>query len=193
MMQESMKRPGRPRSAAVHQAILMAALALANERPYAEVTMEAIAARAGVGKQTLYRWWPSKAEIILEALASSAAADIPVPDTGHPLEDLRLFLRTTFHILNTRTNHIVRLLMAEAQLDPGFAAAFYEGLIARRRAALLSILTRFNEADTQLLADLIYGAMWYRLLVGHAPLDDACADALVARLFADNQVAPGRE
>ena len=89
---------GRPRSEASWQAILAAAMELVAETGYAELTIEGIAARAGVGKQTIYRWWPSKADILLEAGATKAELHVPVTDQGSYRADLRTFLEASYEI-----------------------------------------------------------------------------------------------
>lgn len=173
------KQVGRPRSETTRQVILSAALTMATEQPYVSITMEGIAARAGVGKQTLYRWWQTTGAIVLEALTETASAYIIPTVTEDPPADLRAFLTATFRILNTPTGRAVRLVMAEAQRDAAFAEAFRERLILRRRAVLITILHRLaSPEEGELLADFIFGAMWYRLLVGHAPLDDTFAEQI---------------
>src|SRR6266571_4735410 len=87
---------GRPRSDASRQAILQAALDLISDVGYRQTTVESIAARAGTGKQTIYRWWHGKAEVVLEAINASVDRDIPLPDTGDLRGDLRAFLEATF-------------------------------------------------------------------------------------------------
>lgn len=182
-------RPGRPRSRATHQAIIDAALAILDEEGYRAVTVERIAARAGVGKQTIYRWWDSKAAVVLEAFTARAAEQVPLPDTGTLEGDLTQFLGTSFRTLTQQTGGIVRSLMAEAQIDPAFAAVFRDAFIMQRRRACRTLLQRGVTrgevpvaTDLDLLLDLAYGAMWYRLLVGHAPLDDTLARQLAQAL-----------
>lgn len=176
---------GRKRSEASRDAILQAALTLLDEGGFAALSIEAIAARAGVGKQTIYRWWSSKAAVVLEALSARAQEDIPLRDTGSFEQDLRRFFSDTFAALRSGQGRVVRGLMAEAQLDPEFGRMFREQVIEARRATLRALLERGVKAralparvDRELLMDLLYGPMWYRLLVEHAPLDDAFAAKL---------------
>jgi AcrR family transcriptional regulator len=181
--------PGRPRNADTHAAILAAVAALLGEGGYPAVSIEAVANRAGVGKQTIYRWWPGKPQLVLEHLIELATR-MPAPDTGDMITDLRLFLRATCQAwVAGGTGAVVAALMAEAQVDSGFARLFYEQLIGHRRAALREVLARGMERgqlapgrDLDLLLDLIYGPMWYRLLLGHAPLDDDFIEQLLAGL-----------
>ncbi|WP_329366081.1 TetR/AcrR family transcriptional regulator [Streptomyces sp. NBC_00669] len=171
------RRPGRPRSEAARQAILGAAIDELKERGYAALTVEGIAARAGVGKQTIYRWWPSKADVVLTALLDLSETTIAVPDEGSLADDLRGFLAETFRQRGQRP--VLAGLMAQALLDPVFATAFRERFLFRRRAVLREILERAaarseiaSDLSLELLIDVVYGVLWYRLLIEHAPLDD---------------------
>jgi AcrR family transcriptional regulator len=170
--------PGRPRSARTREAILAAALDLLERRGYRAVTVEGIAAEAGAGKQTIYRWWPSKAALVLEAFARRAETEVPVPDTGNLQRDLECFLEKAFEVLSGGTARIVRGLMSEALLDESFAVELRNRFINERRRALMRILERARErgeirpeVDLESAVDLVYGPMWYRLLNRHAPLD----------------------
>lgn len=179
--------PGRPRREGADDAILSAAAALLDEKGYAQVTVAAVAARAGVGKQSLYRRWPSKAALVLDALAARTAREVPVPDTGSTRDDVRALLQAAFAVLrDPARGRVVASLMAEAQHDSTFAAAFRERFVDERRAVLATLLRRgivygdlAPETDIGLAVDLVYGAMWYRLLNQHAPLDDEFAAKLV--------------
>jgi len=171
------RRPGRPRSEAARQAISAAAMAELTERGYAALTIEGIAARAGVGKQTIYRWWPSKADLVLEALLDLSATRVAVPDEGSLPADLVGFLEETFRQRGQRP--VLVGLMAQALLDPVFAVAFRDRFLFGRRAVLRQILDRAAkrgeiapDIDPELVIDVVYGVLWYRLLLDHAPLDD---------------------
>src|ERR1700683_4080414 len=111
------RAPGRPRSESAHQAILAAAAHLVARDGYGRVTVEAIAREAGVSKQTVYRWWPAKAAIILEALNAAAATIAPATDTGSLSTDLRTFLRRTVAGADGGNSRLLAALMAAAQLD----------------------------------------------------------------------------
>src|SRR5271157_3043390 len=146
-MGEGSASVGRKRSEAARQAILAAALRLAGERGYGAVTMEGIAAQAGVGKQTIYRWWGSRAAVVLEALRELASASIAIPDSGTLRSDLELFLGATFgsaELLAGGAN-LLRGLMAEAQLNERFCRELRAQLVDPRRQALRQLFERAQE------------------------------------------------
>lgn len=190
MLVSGQRGPGRPRDETIRRAVLAAAIDELTERGYQATTVEGIAARAGAGKQTLYRWWSGKADIVLEALLDTAESTIAVPDTGALADDLRAFLTDTFRQRGQRP--VLVGLMAQALLDPTFGDAFRERFLFRRRDTLRGILERAaargelgrrgsDPADVDLLIDVVFGVLWYRLLLEHAPLDDD-AGARLARL-----------
>jgi AcrR family transcriptional regulator len=170
------RKPGRPRSEATRRAILAAAIDELTERGYSQLSIEGIAARAGAGKQTIYRWWPSKADVVLDAVLDLAATRITVPDEGSLHADLDAFLAATFRQRGERP--VLVGLMAEALLDPAFAVQFRDRFLFGRRDALRTVLTRASDrgeiaadVDPELLLDVVFGVLWYRLL-DHAPLDE---------------------
>jgi AcrR family transcriptional regulator len=178
--------PGRRRSDKSHKAILQAALDLLENEGYRTLTIEAIAARAGVGKQTIYRWWPSKAAVVLEAFTQNTAFQIPQPETGSLRTDLEQFLGASLHTLTEKTAPILRSLMSEALVDAEFGAQFRHIFIQSRRNALGELLTKAmqrgelaSDTDINLLLDLVYGAIWYRILIQHAALDEAFVRQLI--------------
>lgn len=185
---------GRPRSEASRQAILSAAIALATEVGFAGLTIEGIAARAGTGKQTIYRWWPTKADILLEAGAAKADVYVPVTDHGSYRADLRAFLEASYAMAGLpELADLLRALMAEAQLDREFGERFRVSFLERRRDAIGVIISRARERgdlpvhpDPATVADIVFGTIWYRILATRRPLDAALAEDLTGLL------APGR-
>ncbi|MBN6055023.1 TetR/AcrR family transcriptional regulator, partial [Nonomuraea sp. RK-328] len=180
--------PGRPRSEAARQAILTAAMLDLEEHGYAALTMQGIAARAGVGKQTVYRWWSSKADVVLEALIDRAETIVAMPDEGTLDDDLTAFLNATFREHGLR--RVLTGLMAQALLDPGFAKEFRDRFLFSRRAALRQILDRAAargeipaDVDRELLIDVVYGVLWYRLMLDHAPLGEPVGRELTGLLL----------
>jgi AcrR family transcriptional regulator len=183
---------GRPRSALSRRNILVAALELARTHGYAELTIEQIAGKAGVGKQTIYRWWPSKAAVVLEALRENARVEVESPDTGALLSDLEGLLKNTFELTRRRPgiDSVLRAMMAEAQHDPEFATRFRSELIDPRREVLYTLFRRARERgeirtlhEIDLWVDVAFGVLWYRMLAEVGPLNRALAMSL-ARLLA---------
>jgi AcrR family transcriptional regulator len=173
---------GRRRSEESKQAILAAAFELAVEVGYANTTIEGIAARSGAGKQTIYRWWPSKADVVLDALATKAELAVPLSETG----DLRQFLVDSFAAARrTEFATLLRALMAQAQLDADFGERFRHGFLHRRRDALRVVLDRHElppGMTAETVADIVFGVIWYRLLATDRPLDEELADELTTIL-----------
>jgi AcrR family transcriptional regulator len=181
---------GRPRSEDSHGAILDAVLALLEGEGYRALTIESVARQAGVGKQTIYRWWKSKAELVLEAYANHAASKLPLPDKGSLRADLEWFFCSAFKRLTDISGPTMRGLMADAVYDPEFLEILREVLIAKRRAALYQVLERGRvrgelspDADLDVMIDLLFGALWYRLLLQHAKLDSRFAKQLVGSVL----------
>ncbi|MFF7357403.1 MULTISPECIES: TetR/AcrR family transcriptional regulator [Streptomyces] len=181
---------GRRRNEAARLAILDAALELLADADGAPVSVETIARAAGVGKQTLYRWWPSKGAVLLDALTDRAAQDVPAPDTGSLREDLRRLAVATFEAAQRRPSApALRTLVREAARD-AHLAELLRVFTESRRAAVRAVLERGRERgelaadrDVDVLVDQFYGFFWYRFLLGHAPLDRAAADRLTESLL----------
>lgn len=177
---------GRPRSEDARRAILRAALELCARDGYADVTMKGIATEAGVGRQTVYRWWPTKADVLMEALRDMASQYLEsVVLSGEALADVRLVLGLTFHTLRDVTGPAITGLMADAQHDPKLSDRLQSTVIEPRRRMLHDILVGgiergelLDSVDPALVVDLLFGTMWYRLLSHHAPVDDQLADEL---------------
>jgi AcrR family transcriptional regulator len=177
---------GRRRSERSHEAIIAATQELLVERSYPELTIEGIAARARVGKQTIYRWWPSKAALVLEAyLAGSEAVPLPVDGTT-AREDIRALLGWLIAVLAQPIGgHVVAGLVGDLQRDADLAEGFHRDVVPARREAMLAALERGRErgevradADLDLAVDALHGAVFYRLLLSGEPLSDDFADRL---------------
>jgi AcrR family transcriptional regulator len=183
---------GRRRSERSHEAIIAATQELLVERGYPELTIEGIAARAGVGKQTIYRWWPSKAALVLEAYLAGSDA-VPLPGEGTTAgEDVRALLGWLIAVLAQPIGgHVVAGLVADLQHDADLAEGFYRDVVPARRSAMLGALERARargeiraEADLELAVDALHGAVFYRLLLSGEPLDADFADRLAAQALA---------
>ncbi|WP_037604372.1 TetR/AcrR family transcriptional regulator [Streptacidiphilus rugosus] len=165
---------GRPRSDAARRAVLDAALALCVSDGYAAVTMKAIAEAAGVGRQTVYRWWPTRGAVLLEAMGEIGAAHGAPPPGPDPVADLRAFLDGTFALAARAPVADVLLgLSSDAFADPALAVTM-RGYIAGRRALLAEVLERQGSDGWRVpvatVVDLVFGAMWYRLMYQHGPV-----------------------
>lgn len=186
------RSPGRPRSEATHKAILRAAADLLEQESYGRISIERIAEEARVGKQSIYRWWDSKAAVLLEAYTERALKSLPALEpTGDALADLATMLDRFFEATQApAVGRTIRGLVAEAQLDPEFRAEFYARFVSVRRAMMREAITAGiasgqlrPDADVETVLDLIYGAFWYRLLSGSSePLDATFARAVLAAL-----------
>jgi AcrR family transcriptional regulator len=187
-------KPGRKRSEESRLAILAATMDLVGEVGYAGLTMEGIAARSGAGKPTIYRWWPSKADVLLDALALKADLHVPIPDEGSYPADLRAFLTASFRLgADRRITDVLRALMAHAQIDDEFGDRFRASFLQRRRDALGIILDRAHARgdlpptlSPGTAADIVFGVIWYRMLATRQPADQALTDDLVATLTGRN-------
>jgi AcrR family transcriptional regulator len=182
---------GRVRSDDAREQVLDATTALLEEGGYAALTIEGVAARAQVAKSTIYRWWKSKPALVIDAYAQATAARMPEPDTGTVADDLTAFLTELYRVVDYPMRmQALRGLMAEAQLDPDFAATFRDW-IGSRRTVLTGMLLRgidrgelAGDIDLGYAADLIFGPFWYRLLVGHTPLEPVQAAGHVTSVLA---------
>ena len=180
------------RSEQARLAVLEAADDLLAERGFADLTIEGIAARAGVAKQTIYRWWDSKSDILFDALSTDAEEFFTAPDHGDLGRDLRDHLGQLAAFLTTADSGAVfRALAGQAQHSPAVAARFETEVIARQRerdrAPFLRALQRGDLAggtDIDLAIDQLAGPVYYRVLITRKDVPPAFTDALVNRYLA---------
>jgi AcrR family transcriptional regulator len=165
------RRPGRPRSPEAHAAILRAALELAVEGGLRGLSMEAIAARAGVGKATIYRRWKSKEALFAEAIAS-IALNPQVPDTGSVRGDFEAASRAAVGRMAPEAFRVLPRLLADAADDPDLLEALQQSLVRPRRAAIAAIVRRGVERgelradlDVDLVSEMLLGPMIARVLM----------------------------
>jgi AcrR family transcriptional regulator len=194
---------GRPRSEEARRAILDTAVRLTMRDGYQALTIKRVAEEAGVGRQTIYRWWTTKAALVLEAVRELAErAGRPTP-TGNAEHDLRALLRASFR-LSPVAGPAISGMMAESTHDPEFAEVLQQGLLAPRRAIVREILEQGQRTgqlgdgvSLDLAVDMVWGTMWYRVLSRHAPVDEALAEELAEAMIrllghpdADGKTAP---
>lgn len=157
-----------------------AARALFEEGGYAAATVEAIAARAGVAKTTIYRWWPNRAALLVDVLVEEAAVAAPLPEGRDPLQALRSELRSSAEALNGLTGRLLTSLLGEAQNDLEIRKALLEDLFYPRRRATASVVRRAQAAGVlradvpaNLAVDLLFGPLFFRVFVRHEPVTQA--------------------
>jgi AcrR family transcriptional regulator len=182
------RRPGRPRSEKSQRAILAAAGDLLRDRPLSEISMDAVAERAGASKATIYRWWPSKELLALDAMFSEWAPPLPADiDKGALRDDLRaLILPWVGRLQSASLGRVVAALTVELHSDPVFREAYHTRFLEPRRAPGRAVFERAVErgeiaedTDIDLALDMLYGPIYHRLLNLHAPLDERFASAVV--------------
>jgi AcrR family transcriptional regulator len=186
---------GRRRSQRSHDAIVEATQELLVEDGYQALTIEGVAARAGVGKQTIYRWWPSRAALVLEAYLAGSDAVPPPTDQADTHTDVRALLDWLVAVLAQPIGgKVVAGLVADLKHDPDLADRFHRDVVPARRRAMRDALERGKErgeiradADLDLAVDALHGAVFYRLLLSGEPLDPWFTEAFA------NQVLRGIE
>ncbi|MEU6184631.1 TetR/AcrR family transcriptional regulator [Nocardia sp. NPDC047038] len=185
---------GRPRSEETRRAILRAALELCERDGYQDLTIKAIADAAGAGRQTVYRWWPDKAAVLMEALAGLVEENPALrvrAESADVLAEVEGLLTATYELTRELTGQALVGLMADAQRDPALSERLQDAVIGPRREVLRTLLRRgvdsgrFTGAvSLDLVVDFAFGVMWYRLLGRHAPVDGALAKEVAAGIAA---------
>ncbi|MFI5807955.1 TetR/AcrR family transcriptional regulator [Streptomyces sp. NPDC051561] len=165
------------RSEKSRQAILAASIDLCTEKGYGDVTMEAIAARAGVSKKTIYRWWPSKGAVLLEAVGQMTDSEAPFPDTGHLAADLYTQMTGVVRLLTTPPFGPAYIgILSELHFDEELTRAVHAQLITPRFTAAVNRLKSAQRqgrlppgADLELAVELLYGPLYYRYALSKPP------------------------
>jgi AcrR family transcriptional regulator len=178
-------RRGRPRNEACSHDILHAVLVLVAELGIAGLTMDAVAARAGVGKATIYRRWSSKEALLLDAWAACVRSHAD-PDTGDLRTDLQVMLTAKHEVLaDVDLQRIYPQMIAAARVNPEVAEA-YRALIAERRAPMQAVLRRAvgrgeigTDIDLGLVHDLLIAPLLYRWLISDEPIAATLVDQII--------------
>jgi AcrR family transcriptional regulator len=185
--------PGRPRSEEARQSILQSTLKLLAEKGFSELTIEAVAARANVGKATVYRWWPDKGALIADAFASSTTRKLHFPDTGSVRSDMNQQMRQLIKVFRSRRGRIVSAMLGAGQSDPNLIAAFRERFMKPRRQEAYATLRRGilrgelkKNVDMDLLLDSLYGPIYMRFLIRHDSLTPEFVDGLCDLTLGEN-------
>jgi AcrR family transcriptional regulator len=178
---------GRPRDEAARRRILDAALELMDETSFTQVTMEAIAERAGASKTTVYRWWRNKAQLAIEAFREAVAPELPLRDTGSLNQDLTAQMQNFARVLSGRAGRMLRSFLVAARCDPEVAEAFRTIWSDPRRAEAKAMLRQKQsngqlrkDADLDLVLDSLYGPLYYRFLVKDELPSQKYAESLAA-------------
>ena len=178
-------RPVKPRSIRVHEAALDATRALLREGGLPAATIDAISARSGVSKATLYKHWPSRTAVAAEAFGRDMADAVPLPDTGTTEGDLVEQVRLVSRFYASPEGTVFSQLLAASVTDEGGAAYFRAWFLASRRAAVRTLWERGlargdvrAEVDVDTATDLLFGPLVFRLMTGHLPLTDDAAEAV---------------
>jgi AcrR family transcriptional regulator len=192
-------RLGRPPSemAASHAAIIDAVYALLQEKSVRDLTMEEVAKRAKVGKPTLYKWWPTKATLVLAMLCERMAPNLEKPTGLSAEESLRFRVRRLIAAFNGPFGKIVAGLIAEGQSEPAVLQQFFDRWVSPRRNATIADLQRGknagelrSEIEPELLNDAIFGAIYYRLLLRSGPLTKRFGEELVEHVLGGQRAGP---
>ncbi|MFI5102007.1 MAG: TetR/AcrR family transcriptional regulator [Terriglobales bacterium] len=178
--------PGRPRSEESRQSILRSTLKLLKQDGgFPELSIEAIAADANVGKTTVYRWWPTKAALVADAFFASAEDELQFPNTGSVQRDMSLQMRRVIRIFRSDRGKVVAALLAGGQSDPELLEAFRERFLWPKRQQAYQTLQRGIDrgelpagSDLDLILDSLYGPIYMRFLIRHDKLDESFADEI---------------
>ncbi|MFL1676177.1 TetR/AcrR family transcriptional regulator [Paenibacillus dendritiformis] len=181
---------GRPRNVEAQKSILSASYELLLENGFQAVTVDKIAERAQVSKATIYKWWPNKAAVVMDGFLHAATARLPVPDTGSAFNDILIHATNLAGFLISREGTIITELLGEGQFDSGLAEAYRTRFFRPRRLEARSLLEKGvqrrelrKDLDIGICIDLIYGPIFYRLLVTGEPIDDSYVRHLVESAF----------
>lgn len=185
------RRPGRPRDEDVRLRVLSAASGLLEEVGFRSVTVDAIAERAGASKATVYRWWPDKASVLIEAFRTAVSPEFPFADTGSLRGDIKTQLRRFSRFLLGPRGRLLAAIVVGAQEDPEMASALRDHWIRPLRKRGQAVLNRYKvsgelpaNVDLDLVQDMIYAPLYYNLLTGYTPISEAYADKLTQALLA---------
>lgn len=181
---------GRPRNVESQKSILSASYELLLENGFQAVTVDKIADRAQVSKATIYKWWPNKAAVVMDGFLYAATTRLPVPDTGSTFQDIQIHATNLTRFLTSREGIIITELLGEGQFDSGLAEAYRARFFRPRRLEARGILEKGvqrgelkGNLDIGVCIDLIYGPIFYRLLVTGETLDEPYVQQLVINAF----------
>lgn len=190
---QNQQRRGRPRSesAESHAAIMEAVFELLKKTSVRDLTIESVAKQAGVGKPTIYKWWPTKSELVLAMFRERIVVAIPEPVVNETAEAaMRKAVVSLIRALQGHLGKIIAEIIAEGQSEPVILRKWFDEFIRGRRAANASDIERGKasgelraDVDPEILIDSLFGALYYRLLFKSAPLTEQFGEQLVRQVF----------
>jgi AcrR family transcriptional regulator len=194
---EKQPRLDRPRSVRAHEAVLDATIELLQEGGYPSATIDAISGRSGVSKATIYKHWPSRTAVAVEAFGKLMDSAVPMPDTGTARGDFSEQIRLVSKFYTSDLGKVYAQLLAAGVSDPAGARYFREYFLGDRRKAIAKVWQRAlsrgevnAEVDVEIAIDVLFGPLIFRLLTGHAPLTraeaNAVADAVLIGLLSEH-------
>lgn len=179
------RSPGRSRSEPARIAILNATLNLLETHTLQQITIEAIAKEAGVGKATIYRWWPSKVAVVIDAFVQNHIVRTPMPKGGSCREAITAHIHRMVQQYGGRGGRLVAQILAEGQSKPEVLREFRERFYYGRRAMVREVIEEGRrkgefrtDMDSEFLMDMVYAPVYFRLIMGHLPLNQEFADEL---------------
>lgn len=182
---EHRRSPGRTRSDTARVAILNATLKLLEAQTVQQITIESIAKEAGVGKATIYRWWPSKASVVIDAFVQNHIVHTPLPKGVSCREALATHMHLLIEQYCAWPGRLVAQILAEGQADPDVLREFRERFFYGRRAMVREVIEEGRrrgefrtDMDTEMQMDMLYSPIYLRLILGHLPLNKQFADTL---------------
>jgi len=181
---------GRPQGDEVKIAILKAANELLENEGYSGFTIEAVAARAGAARSTIYRWWPTRGALAMAGFLSETAPKIAYRSTKSPISDLKQQIMLVAEVYGGKVGRTISAIVAQGQGDPETLKALLDGYVRPRRDEAKLVLKRGIECgelrsdiDLDVVVDALYGPIWYRILVPHAPITVKWAAKLTDQVF----------
>jgi AcrR family transcriptional regulator len=183
-------RRGRPRSSEAHRAILDAALAEVLESGFRALGVDAIAARAGVAKTTIYRRWPNKAAVVMDAFLAEVGPGTGFPRAARAVDSIRMQMRAQARAFRSKYGRLIKALLGEAQFDPELAEAFRERWIMPRRRLARQVIEAAMEQgdlradiDPEAAIDMLYAPIYYRLQIETGPISEAYVDGIFEQVI----------
>lgn len=181
----SKRGPGRPRSDEARKAILNSTLALLKNVGFEELSIEGIAARAGVGKATVYRWWPNKAAVVIDAFLVIVEPELRFPKGDSARDTIRQQMRRLVRLMRGELGTVLATIVGAGQSQPEMLEAIRKNWVEPRRKEARALVQKAQSAGeirddipADTILDILYGSLYYRLLIGHATTDGALVDAV---------------